>query len=186
MKKISIIALSVCALAFSSCKKSSSSAPSIVGQWSFSNVTGTVTSNTSTTNGSVTTYSYNSATTSVIASVALTGSTIVDSATTKVTTEIWTFNADGTYTINENYTHAPNTALTSTSSGTWQYLSNSKTNDAVILLGYGSNVLGNTGSDDVYTFQIVGNTLVLTYTDAQTDNSGATHSDNLTWTFTKQ
>ena len=185
MKNITIAALLMYLFAFSSCKKSSSP-PSIVGKWAFSNITGTYTQNYSTTNGSTTTYSFNSAINTLTQTTTTIGSTTQHITTTQVTSEVWNFLDDGTYTINENYTMSPSPAVTSTSSGTWEYLSNTHANNSFVLTGSGSYIISTLGNSGLYTFQTVNNTLVLSMVDAQTNNLGATSSTNLTITFTKQ
>ena len=184
MKKLSIAILLMCLFTFSSCKKSTPP-PSIVGKWVFSNMSGTYTSNTSTTHGSTTTYVFTSAINTLTSTESQIGSTSQTITTEQVTSEVWTFNADGTYTINETYTISPSPAVTATSSGTWEYLSNTKANNAFQLVGSSSYIISN--GSGIYEIQKVdGTQLVLINNQAQTDNSGATYSTNITITFTKQ
>ena len=188
MKQLSIYIALFSLVAFSSCKKSSSS-QSIVGTWKFSNISGTVVNNSSTTSGNTTTYSYNPSINTITASTVTTIGTSTSTATStvSVTTETWTFNSDGTYTISEGYTETGLTAVTSNSSGTWDYLSNSKTNDEFLFsTGATSAVLNLYGlGNSIYTIKSVGGTMVLTLISAETDNTGRTYSTNVTLTFTK-
>jgi len=118
MNKITIAILSICVFAFSSCKKSSSS-PSVVGKWAFSNISGSSVNNTSATDGYTDAYTFNSTTNILTKTTSNIGITTTNVSTIQVTTELWTFNSDGTYTINETYAESPAPAVTSTASGTW-------------------------------------------------------------------
>ena len=188
MKKLSIYLVLISLLAISSCKKSSSP-QSVVGKWTFSNISGSIVNNSSTTSGTTTTYSYNAAINTITETAITTfgSSTSTATSTISVTTETWTFNSDGTYTINEGYTQTGATAVTSTSSGTWDYLSNTKTNDEFLFSsGQTSQVFNLLNiSNGIYTIKSVGGTMILTIVSAQTDNTGVTYSSNITLTFTK-
>ena len=188
MKKLSIYIVLLALVAFSSCKKKSSP-QSIVGTWMFSNIAGTAVSNTSTTNGTTYTYSYNATTKTITAQAVMTFGSFTDTTNTyiTVTSEAWVFNTDGTYNISENYTQTGSTAASANSSGTWDYLSNTKTNQEFVFSnGQTSAVFNALGfGSGIYTIESVGSTMVLTIMTTSSNNSGSTNNTDITLTFTK-
>ncbi len=164
------------------CKKSNN-AQSAVGKWKLSNYAGTTVSNTSSSNGYTNTYSFVNATGTLTQTETAIGSSTPYVFVTQITTETWSINNDGTYSISEVYTPTGGTQITSTTSGTWDYLSNSKANNEIVFSGNGSYALG---SPSFLTISSVsGSELVLTSVSSTTDNTGRTSSTNLTMTFTK-
>jgi hypothetical protein len=188
VKNIILLVLPVYLLAFSSCKKSSSAPPSIVGTWTFTNLSGTDTFNyTSQTLKGLTTYSYNSATGTLTASTLDSGSNAPITRSIKVISEIWTFNADSTYTISETYGNPSQVAV---DTGTWYYISNAYTNNEFALTGAGPNVLQYIvpviTNGEIYKFNVAGNTMILTDTLSLYYDTGYISTAHITITFTKQ
>lgn len=144
MKKIIIIfdALLLMIFAFSSCKKSSAP-PSIVGTWKLTNLTGTVMYHSEPSIYDSVFYSYNSANNTYTRIEKYYEPFNFDTTTYLINTEVWSFNADGTYSISESYIadQAPPATVTNSVTGTWQYLSNTHANDAVLLSGPTSSLL---------------------------------------------
>jgi hypothetical protein len=196
MKKIFLLFLSSFLILFTfySCKKSSS-APSIVGTWTFTNISGVDSlNNAPQTQGQVTTYSYNSAANTITASTTDSGYTTQRTMSIIVTSETWTFNADGKYITNETFASplpiAIGTSQASVDTGTWVYAGNAQSDSVFILTGAVSNVfqfinptITNSG---IYTYHIAGSTMTLS--DFQVMEYSAEYLDsvNIAITFTKQ
>jgi len=194
MNKIILLFLSAYLLVFCSCKKSSS-APSIVGTWAMTNVSGYSVSDGSSNSVDTTAYSYNSGTNLITVIIhsydALTNppTSQDDTGTFQISTEIWTFNTDGTYSINESYVQKFNNTskpMADVSTGIWEYLSNTQANTSFILTGAIPNLLS-FNNNGVYAIQTLNSTtMVLTQTSDQTGSSGSVSSTNFTITFMKQ
>ncbi len=184
MKKISFLLLSVLLFTFSACKKKNNP-PSIVAKWAMTDISGTVIDNYSSFYQQTTTLTYNSSINTLTISSTSAGGT--DISTVMISTENWEFKADGTYTINETYTVDSGPAETATSSGTWAFLSNTRANNSIVLLGPSSEILSNaTNSGGAYNIELIADKLVLKVNDAQTSSSGGTQSTNITITFKRQ
>ncbi len=132
--------MSVLLFTFSACKKKNNP-PSIVAKWAMTDIAGTVIDNYSSFYQQTTTLTYNSATNTLTISSTTAGGT--DISTVIISSENWEFKADGTYTINETYTVDSDPTETATSSGTWAFLSNTRANNSIVLLGPSSEILSN-------------------------------------------
>lgn len=185
MRKIPFLFLLMCLFAFSDCKKKSSG-PSIVGKWAMTDISGTVVSNFSSTSGQTYAYTYNSSIKALTETISILGSTTQTINTINIATEEWTFNSDGTYSINETFAVGTDPATTSNATGTWEYLSNTRTNNGVILAGYGSEVISAIAGDGLYVIESIGDKLVLKKVDAYTNSNGTIRSTNITITLAKQ
>ncbi len=159
MKNILYLILFLCSIVVFSCKKSSNSAPSIVGTWQFASMTSTTT-----------TYSFGHEPVqkSYVPFDPVTDSLYITSSyyggeTYYISKEIWTFNTDGTYTIYEIYSLAGQSAMTIAISGTWEYISNTSVNNGFILIGHASEMLPsfNSTGTPTYYFTISSNNMVL-------------------------
>jgi len=189
MKKILLLFLSVVMLAFSSCKKSTS-APSIVGTWVFTNFSGVDSLNDPPqTQGQVSIYSYNSTTNILTASTSDSVHTTPRTSSIIVTSETWTFNVDGKYIINETYAVPGYPSQTSVDTGTWVYAGNTQSDTVFILTGSPSSVFQfinpTVTSTGIYTYHTAGNTMTLS--DVQTLVYSAEYVDsvNIAITFKK-
>ena len=181
MKNLTYLFFVIVLFTMNGCKKSSSS-PSVVGKWTFSNITGTTTSESYSSSLQTTTYSYSN---TMLTQSFSTGTPNLFS----VTTELWTFNNDGTYSINENFTNNGNTEVHSTN-GSWGYLGNTKSNSELVFTSDQSYLLPN----GTYTIQKVDNNqLTLAINNTSTTNytyGGSTsvtiNTTNVVITFTRQ
>ncbi len=165
---------------FPACKKSNTSPPSVIGTWVFSNVTGS-TYNTSSAESDV--YSYDRATDSMYISAHTNG--IAHNSSFYINNEILAFNSDGTYKITESYYYY-STAHNDTFIGTWEYMNNTKLNNAIVFNGtYPQTLLQHIPYySDVYNFQIRNNTLVFTSDNSFKSNSLVAIPDTVTYNFT--
>ncbi len=178
MKNAVVLFFLLSAFAFSSCKKSSSSSPSIVGTWKISNITGSYThQNTPTSLLTTTAYSYSS-------------NTLTETDTTSITTitvydETWAFNSDGTFSIDENYEQASATVPTTHSlTGWWDYTGSTIPNSDVLLRSISTPSLVPSGGT-FYIASVSNTQLVLTVKESSSLSTGASTITNLTLTFTK-
>lgn len=178
MKKTAAFIFLLSAFAFGSCKKSSSSSPSIVGTWKISDITGSYThQNTPTSLLATTTYAFS-------------GNTLTETDTTSITTitvydETWAFNSDGTFSIDENYEQAPATVPTTHSlTGWWDYTSSTIPNSDVLLRSISTPSLVPSGGT-FYIASVSNTQLVLTVKESSSLSTGASTTTNLTLTFTK-
>ena len=187
MKKSTILILIVYLFALASCKKHSS-APAIVGIWAFTNVSGTSAYNLSSSTGASTTYSYNSDSKIITESTWYPAFSSTSVSTVQLTTEVWTLNGDGTFSINEVYINSPgsgNGPDTANSSGTWAY--SSKADNGIILSGGSSYILTHITDTNEYTLQTLNSsTLELAAAYTTVNVLGDTQNTNVALTFTRQ
>ncbi len=186
MKNIPYIIVAVL-LSMAACKKSSTIAPSIVGTWVFSNITGSSITLQPSGFKDTTTFSYNPVTDSVILSENSNGFHLY-TRNFILYKYIWAFNSDGTYIISEKYSNQYGDNWINNFTGKWEYLSTNETNNAIMLNDSTSQLIYYLNNDNYigqYNFKVVNNTLVLTVNNSRSiDNSSS--SFNLTITFTKQ
>jgi len=195
MKKLAVVIFTLGLFALSSCHTSSTS-PSLVGRWSFTNITGSIVSDYHTTDSTgsypastTVTYSFAPATNTLTATTTTFGHGVTTTTiqNTTVNSEIWTFNSDGTDTISETAIHSgSSTPETVSSFGNWAYLSDTHAN-AVFEIDYpGTTILSNlaTEGNNGIEFAISGRTLTLTNINGQYVQGADTLSVNLTLTFT--
>ncbi len=182
MKKITLVLLATCTVAVFSCKKSSSSSTSIVGNWKMTSVSGKLIYGNYSSYDS-TNYSYKSSDSIFTRVDFSTDPYGFDSTNFVISMNNWSFNADGTYSINEIYKEGTYPLITDNVSGVWQYLSNTSANDAVLLQGPTAALLPG-GANSSYTFKVNGNTLTLTEVYAQRNTSNLQATD-IVVTFSK-
>jgi len=187
MKKTIALILTVYLFAFASCKKSTPS-PSIIGAWKFTNITGTVVSTGNPSVYDTSTYSFNGSDSAMAMIRHNSEPFIFDTVVYKVSSENWSFNADGTYTITEIYSGNGFTTVTNTVTGVWEYLSNTKANDGLILTGATSSVLPSVSRDNnSYAIQTLSSkALTLTVTNSQNSSVGTVASNNIVIAFARQ
>src|ERR1700722_2425056 len=101
MKKIIILVLAVYLFALSSCKKNAN-APSVVGSWNVTNITGMVVYAGNPGVYDTVSYSYGAANNIYTRTEDYSDPFIRDTVTCQVNTEAWSFNADGSYSISES------------------------------------------------------------------------------------
>jgi len=118
----------------------------------------------------------------------------VDTVIYKFITETWALNADGSYAINESYIN-PNLSanpINSTDNGTWEYESNTKTDNAFYLSGSHMFLIEELIQFTGFNIQSVSNsTLILSFNTSSvsniiSNNPGYTTNYNGTITFTRQ
>jgi hypothetical protein len=167
---------------FSGCKKNN---PTIVGNWKFSNYTASTQvyypSYGDSANG---TYSYNAKSQSI--NYILYHSKDLPHLDTQMITTLkysnWDIRSDGTYSIDED---AYNDAVTT--SGIWEYMSNTSSNNAVTFQGGGSMFFQIFYTQNTFVIQsVTDKQLVLTYSNSSiSDSTGAFGNSSETITFTK-
>ncbi len=171
--------------------------PSIIGKWTLKNISGVVINNSSNNLVDTTTYTFDSTTNTITAtdyrynSNFNPPSTQYTVGTYQITTEVWTFNENGTYSINESYIqHVPSSDKTIINSctGIWEYLSNTQINNGFILTGGISSILSfNQYNGGTYAIQTINDsTMTLAFNYTQTANSGYVYNTNITIAFGKQ
>jgi len=187
MNKILVIALCAFVCAVSSCKKSSN-APSIVGTWTFTNVTGSEVYTENPSEYDTMIYTYNSAD-SVYSWIRRNVSPFdMDTITYHIYAEQWSFNQDGTYSIAETYSGNGFTKVSGTTTGKWEYLSSTHTNDGILLTGGTSAILPSSGTstNNSYAIQTLsGNKLMLNVTNTYSSSFGSIDDDNIAISFSK-
>ena len=188
MKKITVLLLSLCLLAFSACKKKSNT-PSIVGAWKLANITGMVIYNSNPSVYDTVTYSYSN-TDNIYTRIEDYYEPFEHlTITYQVNNDDWSFNADGTYSISESYSqNNPVTTLTNNATGAWEYLGNTHANDGLILTGASSALFPNfSKTNNTYRIQTLNSsTLVLTVINNQTSSTGTIYYNNIVITFSKK
>ena len=162
-----------------------------MGTWVFTNLSGNDSFKyTSQTLNEAATYSYNTTTDSLTASIIDSGNTLPTVKNIKVISETWTFSTDGSYAINETYATASGSTQAVVDTGSWAYVDNAQTNSGFYLSGTGSNVLSYIvpimTSTGVYNFKVKGTTMTLSDIQNQYYTSGYTEGTNITVIFTKQ
>ena len=178
MKKLTIFSLALI-FAYTSCKKSTSTPPSIVGTWKITNISGTTVYKGSP-GAEANTVSY------VYANSILTETNSANSYLIIINSELWSFNNDGSFGIYENYiadTTSVSTADTIT--GWWDYTSSTIPNSNIVLRSLGTpNIVPIGGA---FLIQSVSNTqLVLTVDESNVSSTGVTNKKDFTLTFSRQ
>jgi len=180
MKKTEVLFFLLAAFILNCCKKSNSSqAPSIVGNWVISDISGTYAYQSNPVAPlSTTVYSYS-------------GNVLKETDTGKlslvtVNNEAWAFNNDGTVSIIENYQSSTATApVIDTIKGWWDYTGNTVPNSSVVLRTITTPGIVPIGS--TFIVQSVSSTqLILAADEYSTSSAGATTNRNLTLTFIRQ
>ena len=165
---------------FSGCKKNN---PTIVGNWQFSNYTASVKIYNPTAGDSTYgIYSYNPQTHSIdFISYETISHPVVDTEVISLKYSNWNIQNNGTYSITESTSN--NTATTS---GAWEYLSNSNPDNAVTFTNGGSIFFQLINVNNILSIQsITANKLVLGFNTSVSDSLGASSIRTSTITFTK-
>ena len=185
-KRISLV-FSVLALyailLFAGCKKSS---PSVVGNWQVKDFTFIYTGYTNAGEDSgISTTNYNVATNTITTYLYRSNlAPFYDTTRYNFKNSYWNIQSNGNYTITEN---ADNLGTTTT--GTWDYLSNTNTNSGITFNLCGSFLMSlilTNGSPCAFNIQsLSSNQLVLSYTSSTADSTGSFLNKNATITFTR-
>jgi hypothetical protein len=187
MKK-SLALLFIACLAIASCKKKGSSAPSIAGTWTLTNISGTQSYNLTSGTGFSATYSYASDSSILTETTTFPGSGAQSVSIYQLKKEQWTFSNSGAYAINEIFINTPgsgNPVDTSVVDGTWAYLGNARSSDSVNLSNGISFILSGITPGDSYTIQSLSNsTLQLSVVYSDTTGGALTASD-VVYTFSR-
>jgi hypothetical protein len=179
---LSIVAL--CAiLIFTGCKKNN---PTVVGNWQFSSYSSNFVSYNKTYPDSVfENMVYNTQTQTIDIYIRRTNVLpLYDTAVHSLTYSNWNIMSNGNYTINENAD-----TITTTNTGTWEYLSNTNANNAISFNNGGSFLLqyaaGYGVANTLKIQSVTSNQLVLSYAYSSVDSAGNFAVKNSSITFVK-
>lgn len=193
MRKAIVFLLLIYLLISTACRTTEYPGPSIVGAWVFTTMSGAIVSNNSGQFDTTTMYFDTTTKTLIQAThqilLSSPQSSYSDTIIYRLSSEVWTFGADGTYSILESYWQTQNKytkQIEINDGGVWEYENNTKNHSAFVLHGGISNLF--TPSDDhFYSIQTVNDSvLILTFVSERTGNQNYVDNTTLSYTFTKK
>jgi len=180
MKKLILLLLPM-VLVVGGCKKSSS--PSIVGTWKISNISGSYSDQASPTAATVSViYSY----TNSVLKEQVKNSSFVTLVNITISSELWQFNNDGTFSIYEDYEADTSvTPVTHTLSGWWDYTGSTIPNSDIVLRSAGTPSILPIGGT-YFIQQVTDDQMILTVKETNSLSTGETVVNDFVLTFMKE